>query len=49
MKPMSADEAALQLGVSEEPFLVFTNSDTQQVNVMYSRNDGTYTLIEPAP
>lgn len=49
MKPMSAEEAALQLGMSEEPFLVFTNSDTQQVNVLYTRDDGTYALIEPAP
>ncbi|MEQ1843207.1 MAG: sigma 54 modulation/S30EA ribosomal C-terminal domain-containing protein, partial [Verrucomicrobiales bacterium] len=29
------------------PFLVFSNADTSEVNVLYSREDGTFGLIEP--
>lgn len=44
---LTVDEAVLQLELTEDPFLVFTNSDTTQINVMYKRNDGTFGLIEP--
>ncbi|MFO7974475.1 MAG: ribosome-associated translation inhibitor RaiA [Candidatus Hydrogenedentota bacterium] len=47
MKPMDIVEASLQLELAEEPFIVFSNAETQQVNVMYARSDGTYGLIEP--
>lgn len=46
MKPMSVQDAAMQLDLIEDTFLVFTNADTQNVNVIYSRDDGTYGLIE---
>lgn len=48
MKPMSVDEAMMQLElVEDQPFLVFSNADTSEVNVLYSRDDGTFGLIEP--
>jgi putative sigma-54 modulation protein len=47
IKPMPVDEAALQMGMVPENFLVFLNSETNQVNVMYKRKDGNYGLIEP--
>ncbi len=47
LKPMSVDEAVMQLELVEEPFLVFTNAETSQVNVLYSRGDREYGLIEP--
>ena len=47
MKPMDIEEASMQLELAEEPFIVFSNVETQQVNVMYARNDGTFGLIEP--
>ncbi len=47
MKPMSVDEAVMQLDLIHDSFLVFSNADTQQVNVIYAREDGTYGLIEP--
>lgn len=47
MKPMSVEEATMQLELANEEFLVFSNAETQKVNVLYSRNDGTYGLIEP--
>lgn len=46
MKPMTVQDAAMQLDLIEDTFLVFTNADTQNVNVIYSRDDGTYGLIE---
>lgn len=47
MKPLSVDEAVMQLELVHEPFLVFTNADTARVNVLYNRDDGTFGLIEP--
>lgn len=47
MKPLSVDEAIMQLELLDEPFLVFSNADTSKVNVLYAREDGTYGLIEP--
>ncbi|MDD5217918.1 MAG: ribosome-associated translation inhibitor RaiA [Candidatus Omnitrophica bacterium] len=47
-KPMSPDEACLQMGLLDKPFLVFMNASTQKVNVIYKRDDGKYGLIEPA-
>lgn len=47
VKPMSADEAAMQLDGEENQFLVFRNSDDQKVSVIYKRKDGNYGLIQP--
>jgi len=47
LKPLFVEEAALQLKEFGRNFLVFTNADTEQVNVVYKRKDGTFGLIEP--
>ncbi|PCJ63832.1 MAG: ribosomal subunit interface protein [Candidatus Hydrogenedentota bacterium] len=47
LQTMSIDEAALQLDLLEDSFLVFSNAETMQVNVVYGRDDGTYGIIEP--
>jgi len=47
MKPMSLEEAILQMELSDEGFMVFLNANTNQVNVLYKRKDGHYGLIEP--
>jgi putative sigma-54 modulation protein len=47
VKPMSVDEAAMQMGLTTDDFLAFVNSETEQMNVMYRRRDGNYGLIEP--
>jgi putative sigma-54 modulation protein len=47
IKPMSIDEALMQLDVMNSDFLVFTNAETQKVNVLYRRRDGNLGLIEP--
>jgi len=46
-KPMSPEEAALQLDAYQEDFLVFLNSDDDRLNIIYHRDDGNYGLIEP--
>lgn len=46
-KPMDADEAAMQLDLSEDDFLVFINERTNALNVIYRRADGNFGLIEP--
>jgi len=45
-KPMSIDEAVLQLNLMSSDFLVFVNASTQDVNVIYRRRDGNIGLIE---
>jgi len=47
MKPMSVEEAAMQLDISDSSFLVFLNPATERVNVIYRRKDGNFGLIEP--
>ncbi len=47
MKPMTADDAVMQLELLGHDFFVFRNSETMEVNVVYRRDDGKYGLIEP--
>lgn len=47
LKPMSWEEAALQMEMVGHPFFVFRNEDTTQVAVLYKRKDNHYGLIEP--
>ena len=46
-KPMSVEEAILQMNLIEHEFYVFTNQDTDKVNVVYKRKKGGYGLIVP--
>lgn len=47
VKPMPVDEAILQLNLLGHSFYVFSNAETDQVNVVYKRKDGGIGLIEP--
>jgi putative sigma-54 modulation protein len=47
MKPMNVEEAILQMNLLGHNFFVFSNGDTEEVNVVYRRKDGNYGLIEP--
>jgi putative sigma-54 modulation protein len=47
VKPMTLDEAALEVGSREEGFLVFRDAATERVSVLYRRKDGNLGLIEP--
>jgi putative sigma-54 modulation protein len=47
VKPMTVDEAVLQVGGSEDGFLVFRDAATERVSVLYKMRDGNLGLIEP--
>ncbi|WIF93907.1 ribosome hibernation-promoting factor, HPF/YfiA family [Caminicella sporogenes] len=47
IKPMDPEEAILQMDLLGHNFFVFTNAETDEVNVVYKRKDGNYGLIEP--
>ncbi|MFU0824844.1 ribosome hibernation-promoting factor, HPF/YfiA family [Clostridium sp.] len=47
IKPMSHEEAVLQMELLGHNFFVYKNADTDEVNVLYKRKDGQYGLIEP--
>jgi putative sigma-54 modulation protein len=47
IKPMTPEEAVLQLELVGHDFFVFQNADSNDVNVVYRRRDGNYGLIEP--
>jgi putative sigma-54 modulation protein len=46
-KPMSVDEAAMEVGENAGEFIVFRNANTDTVNVLFRRPDGNLGLIEP--
>jgi putative sigma-54 modulation protein len=48
MKPMTIDEAILQLDMLGHSFFFFHNADTDRHSVLYRRRDGRLGLIEPA-
>lgn len=47
IKPMTIEEAILQMNMLGHEFFMFSNSDTMEANVVYRRRDGNYGLIEP--
>jgi len=46
-KPMDIEEASMQIELVPDNFIVFTNSRTDKVNVLYRRKDGDLGLIQP--
>jgi putative sigma-54 modulation protein len=48
IKPMSVDEAVMQMDLLHKDFLVFTDAGTDNLSVIYRRRDGNYGLIEPS-
>jgi putative sigma-54 modulation protein len=47
VKPMSIEDAAMQVETAPEAFVVFRNADTEAVSILYRRKDGNFGLIEP--
>lgn len=47
IKPMDPEEACIQMELLGHNFYVFSNAQTDEVNVVYRRKNGTYGLIEP--
>ena len=48
IKPISVDEAILQMNMVGHKFYMFTDAETGEVNVVYARDDGAYGLLKPA-
>jgi len=48
MRPMSPEDAAVEMEAVGHAFYVFRNVDTDLISVIYLRHDGDYGLIEPA-
>ena len=46
MKPMSPEEAVLQMELIEHEFYMFRNIDTDEISVVYKRENGGYGMIE---
>ena len=46
-KPMYPEDACVQMELLGHDFYVFCNAETDEVNVVYKRKNGTYGLIEP--
>ncbi|WP_461813036.1 ribosome hibernation-promoting factor, HPF/YfiA family [Faecalimonas sp.] len=47
IKPMFPEDACMQMDLLGHSFFVFSNAETEQVNVVYKRKDGSFGLIEP--
>ena len=48
MKPMTVEEAVLQMELLGHDFFFFHNDESQRQSVLYRRRDGQLGLIEPA-
>ncbi|MCI6061658.1 MAG: ribosome-associated translation inhibitor RaiA [Dorea sp.] len=46
-KPMYPEDACVQMELLGHDFYVFCNAETDEVNVVYRRKNGTFGLIEP--
>ncbi len=47
MKPMSVEEAIMQMELLGHDFFVFMDDSSEDISVVYRRRDGNYGLIEP--
>ena len=48
LRPMTPEDAAVQMEALGHSFFMFRNMETDEVGVIYLRDDGDYGLIEPA-
>lgn len=46
MKPMSEDQAREEMDELGHAFFLFLNEDSQELNLLYRRHDGTFGLLE---
>jgi len=47
LKPLTPDDALLELESTSESLLVFRDAETYRVNVIFRRPDGTFGLVDP--
>ncbi|MCE5266201.1 MAG: ribosome-associated translation inhibitor RaiA [Deltaproteobacteria bacterium] len=46
LKPMSIDDAVMEMETTKNRFVIYRDSSTEQVNVIYRRDDGKFALME---
>ena len=46
LKPMSLDEAVMEIEGSKTHFIIYRDSSSENVSLVYRRDDGNYALIE---
>jgi putative sigma-54 modulation protein len=46
LKPMSLEDAIMEIDISRNRFVVYRDSSTEKVSIIYVRDDGKYALIE---
>ena len=47
VKPMAVEDAITQMELLGHDFFLFLNEETDTMNVLYRRNDGSYGLLQP--
>ncbi|MEI3244638.1 MAG: ribosome-associated translation inhibitor RaiA [Lachnospiraceae bacterium] len=47
VKPMYPEDACLQMEMTGHEFFAFVNAQSNEINVVYKRTDGTYGILEP--
>ena len=47
MKPMTVEEAIMEMELLDHDFFLFNNTETDEYNVVYRRREGDYGIIEP--
>lgn len=47
LRPMSVEEAILQMNMLGHSFFMFKNAEIGEINVVYKRQDGNYAVLEP--
>jgi putative sigma-54 modulation protein len=46
LKPMSPDDAVMEMDITKQRFIIYRDASSENVNVIYRRDDGHYALIE---
>jgi putative sigma-54 modulation protein len=46
LQPMSLDDAVMEMDVSKQRFIIYRDSSSEKVSLIYRRDDGKYALIE---
>ena len=46
LKPMSFDEAIMEIEETNDRFIIYRDSSSENVSLIYRRDDGSYMLIE---
>lgn len=47
VKPLTVEEAILEMNMVSHDFFMFRNAETNEINVVYKRKDGNYGVLEP--